>query len=210
MLRATLSILLLSSFALDGLVAFRSTRPLHQQKIQLYMLKDKQHDSLGEKFAQALKTVIPKAIPGILLAASLLAIPNDAIAANSGGRSGGSSFSRRSSYSSGSSRTRMNSYSRSYASPTIVAVPSYSPMFSPFGFGFNPFFSPFALFNPNVIVVGLLAYAAYQVLKNRVGGENFDNNFERGSLGSGATVVAVQVRMLRLSFFSFFSHNNRI
>jgi hypothetical protein len=100
-----------------------------------------------------------------------------------------------------SSYSTSQSYS-SYATPVIPA-PSYSPFYSPFsfGFGYSPFYSPFSFgfFNPNLFLLGAMAYIAYQVLKNRIGGSDFasedmsgDSGY-LGSLGAGATVINLQV-----------------
>lgn len=137
--------------------------------------------------------VFAKSLSAIVCAAALLGNPADSFAARSGGRSGGSSFSApRSS----SSSTRMYSTRTSYASPPIVVG-------SPFGFGYSPFgfggfgFSPFGFMpiNPTVLFLGIAAYAAYTVLQNRIGGSDFSNDGDVGSLGSGASIMKIQVSL---------------
>jgi len=123
-------------------------------------------------------------------------------AARSGSRSGGSSF--RSAPSSRSS-TRLGGSTSSYApvrpSNNIVIAPmggfGYSPFYSPFGFGggFGFGISPFSFVSPNVLVLGLAAYIAVQVLSNRVGGSDFSNFDDAGSLGSGATLMKIQISL---------------
>ena len=71
------------------------------------------------------------------------------------------------------------------------------PMYSPFGF--SPFgFSPFGFMpiNLNVLILGGIAYAVYTALQNRAGGSDFTGDgIESGSLGSGATVMKIQVAL---------------
>ena len=133
-----------------------------------------------------------KNIPAILgTACLLLASPMNSFGASSGGRSGGSSF--RSSPSRPSS-TRLNSYSPS-SSYGYSSTPLYTPMpmYSPFGFGFG--ISPFSFIpiNFNLLLIGGIAYAVYTVLSNRIGGSDFSNENEVGSLGSGSTVVKLTI-----------------
>jgi hypothetical protein len=76
------------------------------------------------------------------------------------------------------------------------------PMFSPFGyggfggmgFGFSPF--GFMPLNLNVIILGALLYTAVNALSNRAGGAAFDgSDGDVGSLGTGASVVKLQVSL---------------
>jgi hypothetical protein len=75
-----------------------------------------------------------------------------------------------------------------------------APMFSPFGyspfFGFSPF--GFMPINLNVIIIAGVAYAAYTVLRNRMGGtSDFSASNDGGyvgSLGSGASVIKLTLR----------------
>ena len=64
-----------------------------------------------------------------------------------------------------------------------------------FGGGFGFGLSPFSLLSPNVLVLGLAAYIAVQVLSNRAGGSDFSNFDDIGSLGSGATLMKIQVAL---------------
>lgn len=130
-----------------------------------------------------------------LVGLGLLTTGFDADAAQSGGRSGGSSFRS----SPRGSSTRLYSspqysspgYSTPYVAPMIIP----GPMISPFGYGFG--FSPFSFIpiNMNVLILGGLAYAVYTVLKNRAGGSDFSDSGSEGSLGSGASVMKVQVAL---------------
>lgn len=195
-MRSILLIVVLILVSVEELGAFRSltSKVNVRNKIYLNSLQQGQSEGdFGTKVNKVLTNFVPKSLPALLCATILsFSFAGDALAVPSGGRSGGSSFSSRSSYSSGSSRTRSN-YGSSYSTTTVVPMPMFSP-FS-YGFGFNPFYSPISvgLFNPNVIILGMVAYAAYQLLKNRVGGSDFSNNEDAGSLGSGATVIALQV-----------------
>lgn len=68
------------------------------------------------------------------------------------------------------------------------------PMYSPFGFGgFG--FTPFIPINFNLLLLGGAAYAIYTVLSNRAGGSDFSNSNESGALGSGATVMKIQIAL---------------
>eukprot|EP00597_Dinobryon_sp_UTEXLB2267_P001506 CAMPEP_0170073170 /NCGR_PEP_ID=MMETSP0019_2-20121128/10628_1 /TAXON_ID=98059 /ORGANISM="Dinobryon sp., Strain UTEXLB2267" /LENGTH=324 /DNA_ID=CAMNT_0010282513 /DNA_START=252 /DNA_END=1226 /DNA_ORIENTATION=+ len=139
------------------------------------------------------KVFNPKFITSALVALVLVFAPIlQAYAVPSGGRSGGSSFR---SSSSGSSY-RSSGTSRSYSSGGYSGgyQSSYSPIIvSPFSYGFG--FSPFSFIpvNFNTLLFCGLAYAAYVVLTNRVGGSNFSNEDDSGSLGSGATVIKIQI-----------------
>ena len=106
----------------------------------------------------------------------------------SGGRSGGSSFRSSPSRSS----TRLYSSPRT-SSTTIIPVPM--PMYSPFGygFGFNPF--GFVPINMNLLILGGIAYAVYTILSNRMGGSDFSESENLSSLGSGTTVLKLQVAL---------------
>merc|ERR1711871_571267 len=57
------------------------------------------------------------------------------------------------------------------------------------GYGFMPI-------NFNVIALGLVAYVVFNALSNRVGGSDFsDDGMGTSSLGSGATVMKLQIAM---------------
>jgi uncharacterized membrane protein len=134
----------------------------------------------------------PKAIAAVLCSALIVGNPGDAFAARSGSRSGGSSFrSSTRGYSGGSSGTRLNSYSSTYRSTTIIPMP----MLSPFSYGYG--FSPFGIMpvNADVVLLAGAAYLAYTLLKNRAGGSSFLSAGEGGSLGSGATVIKLQIAL---------------
>ena len=118
-----------------------------------------------------------------------------AFAIPSGGRSGGSSFRSSSSSSRSSSSSSRSSYGgstaryygSSYSSgPNIIIAPSYG--FNPFfGFGYMPI-------NFNVLLIMMAISGAYYLFSSRVGGSSFSNNDEdSGSLGSGATVIKLQI-----------------
>jgi len=67
--------------------------------------------------------------------------------------------------------------------------------FSPFGFGYGGFGFPMFL-SPNVLVFALAAYIALQVISSRAGGSDFGNNDdETSSLGSGASLIKLQVSL---------------
>ena len=146
---------------------------------------------------KVMKSLPSKALPAILGTALLLGNPSDSFAARSGGRSGGSSF--RSGGGGGyrpSTRVYSGGSSYGYASrPSINIMPA--PMFSPFGFGggFGFGYTPFIPINGNLLLLGGLAYLAYTVLSSRVGGSDFSNSREAGSLGTGATVLKLQVAL---------------
>lgn len=152
--------------------------------------------SFVENFVSKLKLLKPmKVIPALVCSALILSNPMDSNAVPSGGRSGGSSFRSTRSYSGGSgggysgrSNTRLYS---GYSSTTIVPMPMLSP-FS-YGFGFSPF--GFMPINGNVLLLAGAAYVAYNLLQNRAGGSDFFGSGESGSLGSGATVVKVQIAL---------------
>ncbi|CAN0395106.1 unnamed protein product [Ascophyllum nodosum] len=169
---------------------------------------------------QAFSTELAKKFAvGAAIAAMAFAAPGDALAARSGGRMGGSSFSSPSRSYSSPSRS-YSSPSRSYSSPSRsygggttvvpVPVPSYgyglgSPFgFSPFGgspFGFSPFGTPGVSFygrgfgiNPvDLLVLGGVAYGVTQLVKG--GGSSFGNldDSPPSSLGEGVDVLKLQV-----------------
>lgn len=138
-----------------------------------------------------------KSLPAILgTACLLLSQPMDSFAASSGGRSGGSSF-KSSSSRSYSSSTRLNSgsYSGYAPRPTVSLSPIVVSPFG-YGYGFGGFgLSPFSFIpiNFNLLLIGGIAYAVYTVLSSRVGGSDFSNGDDSGSLGSGATVLKLTV-----------------
>jgi len=95
----------------------------------------------------------------------------------------------------------MSGYATVRPSNNIMIAPmggfGYSPFYSPFGFGggFGFGISPFSFMSPNVLVLGLAAYIAVQVFANRAGGSDFSNLDDVGSLGSGATMMKIQVAL---------------
>jgi uncharacterized membrane protein len=148
----------------------------------------------GSPMELSLKKLTSKLLPAAIGASLFLNVPN-ADAIPSGSRSGGSSFR------SAPSSTRMYS-SRSYSSGPSVSIspvmPLYTPMYSPFGFGFSPFgFGGFGIMpiNLNLLILGGIAYAVYTALSNRAGGSSFDGGEDAGVLGGGATVMKIQVAL---------------
>lgn len=138
-----------------------------------------------------------KILPALLGAGIFLgAGVENAEAARSGGRSGGSSF-RMPSPAPRSSTSLRSTYGNSgYGGRSVMPMP-IMPMYSPFGyspFGFSPF-GGFMPINLNVLFLGVAAYAVYSVLSNRAGGSDFSNEGSSGSLGSGATVVKIQLSL---------------
>ena len=171
-------------------------------KIVNNMIMNKQINNKNDVFNNMktlLHSKVMKILPAIVGASLLITNPQDSIAASSGSRSGGSSFrsgggSSRQSYSRPNTRLNSGSYSPGY-SVMPVPVPMYSP-FSPFSYGFG--FSPFSFIpiNGNLLLFGGLAYVAYSLLKNRIGGSDFaTGDDDSGSLGSGATVLKLQVAL---------------
>ena len=73
----------------------------------------------------------------------------------------------------------------------IMPMMPMMPMYSPFGFGFTPFIP----INFNLLLLGGAAYVIYSVLSNRAGGSDFSNSEDAGALGSGATVMKVQIAL---------------
>jgi uncharacterized membrane protein len=87
-----------------------------------------------------------------------------------------------------------------YQSRPQVNIMPVMPMYGGFGggYGMSPFaFNPFGFMpiNFNLLILGGVAYAAYTVLSNRAGGSDFSNGDETGALGSGATVMKIQVAL---------------
>mmetsp|Transcript_11319 Transcript_11319/g.14699 ORF Transcript_11319/g.14699 Transcript_11319/m.14699 type:complete len:386 (-) Transcript_11319:1877-3034(-) len=129
--------------------------------------------------------------------------PNEALAAQSGGRvSGKSSFSspaRTASPGYGGSQTAM------YSAPAIVPVP-VAPMWSPFGFspfgfggfgfGYSPFGFGVSLFNPiPLIIFGGIAWGVLQLVRGVTGSGDWGSLDDEvpSSLGAGVSVFKVQV-----------------
>lgn len=143
-------------------------------------------------------TIKRQSLPVLIGASLLLGSPFASEAARSGSRSGGSSFRSAPSYRASPSSTRLSG-SSTYAAPrnNIIIAPMGGYGFSPFGyggfgggFGFMPMFM-----SPNVLVLGLAAYIAISLLNNRAGGSDFSNSDDVGSLGSGATLLKIQVSL---------------
>lgn len=199
-----IQIVLLIAIALLATVSGFTTKislTTRRPTVQSIVMKDRNSDEMNTvDWKNILSPSLTKSISALLCGAALLANPSESLAARSGGRSGGSSF--RSAPRSAPSSTRLNSggYSggtrSSYRPSPIVIMPSYSPFgFSPFG-GFGMGFSPFSFFpSPSVLFLGLAAYAAYTLLTNRAGGSDFSNDGDGGSLGSGASVMKLQISM---------------
>mmetsp|Transcript_26656 Transcript_26656/g.44983 ORF Transcript_26656/g.44983 Transcript_26656/m.44983 type:complete len:370 (+) Transcript_26656:151-1260(+) len=165
----------------------------------LYMTAEK--PQIVDNMKNALKSKVAKAIPAVLGTALILGNPADTFAASSGGRSGGSSFrSAPRSYSAPRSSTRLGA--GSYGG-SVMAAPRVMPIMpiSPFGYGYGGGFgfglSPFSFIpiNFNFILFAGLAYLAFNALQNRIGGADFSNDGDVGSLGGGATVMKVQVAL---------------
>ena len=154
-------------------------------------------ENVGKEFIEKMK----KSLLPIALGASLLLLdPSNADAARSGGRSGGSSFRSGGGGGGGGSyrpsQTRLQS-SSGYSQPRITVIPTmpmYSPYYGPSVYG-PSFFTPFVPINFNVLLLGGAAFAIYTVLSNRVGGSDFSNSENTGALGSGATVMKIQIAL---------------
>ena len=124
---------------------------------------------------------IMKSIGGVIGTAIIIGNPMDTLAASSGSRSGGSSF--RSSSSSSSYRNRGS---------TRLNAGSYNNIIMPmYGYGFSPL--NFIPINGNLLLFGSGVFIVYNLLKNRIGGSEFSNNDVFGSLGSGATIIKLQI-----------------
>jgi len=168
-----------------------TTTPLRSRRGM--MMKSDQADQLGKIFGQAKKGIAAAALAAAVLVGPLGGVVEDANAARSGGRSGGSSF--RMPASSARSSTALRSSSRGGYGGGMTIMPMM-PMYSPFGyggFGISPF--GFMPINLNVIILAGVAYVVYQALTNRAGGSDFSNDGSSGSLGSGATVVKLQLSL---------------
>jgi len=138
---------------------------------------------------------IKRGVMPVLLSAAVLMGPlggalENANAARSGGRSGGSSF--RSAPAMRSSTAMRSSYGGYSGGGGVTIMPMMPmPMYSPFGF--SPF--GFMPINLNVIILAGVAYAVYTALQNRAGGSDFSNDGTSGSLGGGATVLKLQLSL---------------
>lgn len=221
-MKLAIALLLLVSTTVNGFATVRPTAllssGLRTTRSSLYMQSNNNYnkDSTNNNIninnnikntpTAPLSAPLKSALAAVMCAFSLMAFPSDSFAARSGGRSGGSSFRAPSAP---RSSTRMNAggggyggggggYRTSYApSPIIIGSPFG---FSPFGYGYGGGFgfSPFSFINPQVLFLGLGAYAIYSVLNNRVGGSDFSNDgsdSRGGSLGSGASVIKLQVSL---------------
>jgi len=163
---------------LTATVAFLGKQPLRTNVSPISMKFD---------FSKAMSEIKKKSIPAVLASFLVFNPIHDANAIGSGSRAGGSSF--RSSSSFRPSSTRMNAGSRSYGGGGMSVMP-FMPMYSPFGF--SPF--GFIPINFNLLIIGGIAYAAYTILSNRIGGSDFSNENEGGML-SGATVLKIQLAL---------------
>ena len=189
----------------SSVVAFQGhNRRINVSKSSLSMKKVRSDSNKGfnlPKVATKLKAKFLPAILGASLMISSTGAPDVVNAARSGGRSGGSSFrmpassGRSSSAMRGSARGYSGGgYSRGYGGGmSVMPMPMYSP-FGYGGFGISPF--GFMPINLNVLVLGFIAYTVFNALSNRVGGQDFsDDGGTVSSLGSGATVVKLQISM---------------
>lgn len=166
-------------------------------RVNLQMnMKNTNNNNFIDNLKTTFQSKIMKAIPAILGTALLIGNPMDTLAASSGSRSGGSSFRSSprssSSYSSRPSSTRLNSgsYSSGYSVMPMPVMPMYGYGYG--GFGYSPF--SFIPINGNLLLLGGIAFVAYNLLKNRIGGTDFSNDDgDSGSLGSGATVIKLQL-----------------
>jgi uncharacterized membrane protein len=171
---------------------------LQQTNSKRSSLQMKNESPKMDIFDKMKKSLVP-----IFLGASLLLVdPMNADAARSGGRSGGSSFrggggggggGYRSSPARSSTQLGSSSGSGYYSQPRVIMP--MMPMYSPFGFGGGFGIVPYMPINLNLLILGGAAFAIYTVLSNRAGGSDFSNSEEGGSLGSGATVMKVQVAL---------------
>ena len=137
-----------------------------------------------------------KSLVPIILGASLLLVdPMNADAARSGGRSGGSSFRGGGGGGSSYRPSRASSSTQLRSSTGYVSQPRFLPM-GYGGYGFGGFgFMPYIPVNFNLLLLAGAAYAVITVLGNRTGGSDFSNSEGEGSLGSGATVMKVQIAL---------------
>ena len=154
----------------------------------LLMNKGGLHNELFQKMKKAV-------LPIVLGASIMLGDASNADAARSGGRSGGSSFrgggGGGGGYRSSPARSSTQlSGSRGFSTPMII--PMYTPMYTPF---YSPMYSPFGGFNLQLLLLGAGAYIIYSALSNRAGGSDFSNSEEGGALGTGATVMKVQIAL---------------
>ena len=147
---------------------------------------------VGKFFGQAKKGLAAAALAAAVLVGPLGGVVEDANAARSGGRSGGSSFRMPASSSRSSTALRSSSRGGYGGGSMIMPMPMYSP-FGYGGFGFSPF--GFMPINLNVIILAGVAYVVYQALSNRAGGSDFSNDGSSGSLGGGSTVVKLQLSL---------------
>jgi len=139
-----------------------------------------------QKTSNILKGIRSLAVSA-LVGASIIVNPVDAV--SSGGRGGGSSFRSSSSTRAYSSPRTSSSYSgsvsRTYIAPTII-----TPYYSPYGYsGFSPFRMS------DVFIYGGIACLVYLALQNRIGGSDFSNSDGSGALGSGSTVMKLQISL---------------
>ncbi len=177
-------------------------RRVESPKLRLSMSKAdlEQVDAMNwADIAGKMKAKFIPAILGVGLMLSSTGAPDVANAARSGGRSGGSSFRG-----GGRSSTAMRGsvsgyggggYSRGYGGGGLMVMPPIMPMgYGYGGFGISPF--GFMPINLNVLVLGFIAYTVFNALSNRVGGADFsDDGGAVSSLGSGATVMKLQIAM---------------
>lgn len=201
-------VVVLATCLMQATTAFQlAPRRMASARSRLFMIEKPQIDSNSAvNWAEMAGKMKAKFLPAILGAGLMLASagqPEVANAARSGGRSGGSSF-RMPSGGGGRSSTAMRGsasgyggggYSRGYGGGGMMVMPPIMPMgYGYGGFGFSPF--GFMPINLNVLVLGFIAYAVFNALSNRVGGADFsDDGGSVSSLGSGATVMKLQIAM---------------
>lgn len=192
-------IVLLALVCLTSVAAFRGS----SSRLSTRTFNMKLQDQGGEKldgFNSVAAKLKAKFVPALLGAGLMLAGtggPDVAEAARGGGRSGGASF-RGGGGGGYRPSSAMRSSSRGYSGGGyrggVSMMPPIMPMYSPFGYGgFGMGFMPI---NFNVIALGLVAYVVFNALSNRVGGSDFsDDGMGTSSLGSGATVMKLQIAM---------------
>ena len=153
--------------------------------------------SKKDEFGNLASKLKAKFVPALLGAGLMIASTGgpDSAEALSGGRSGGASF--RGGGGGGYRAAPMRSSSRGYSGGGyrggVSMMPPIMPMYSPYGYGgFGMGFMPI---NFNVLALGLVAYVVFNALSNRVGGSDFSDDGMTGSLGSGATVMKLQIAM---------------
>lgn len=191
-------VLVLVSLLIFNVEAFMLQRNSLRMKNNVLEMKMENPLEQAIKGFTAKSKLLPAIIGGAILMLPIAPQPAEAL---QGGRSGGSSFRSSPSRSYGGGRSSTRSYSSrggGYGgSVSVMPMPMYGG-YGYGGFGMSPFgFSPFGFMpiNPSVLLLGAAAYVAFNVLTSRVGGADFGNSGESGSLGDGATLLKIQVMM---------------